>query len=299
MGPPADPPGGTPECPDDKNREGCRCDTIDEKVACWPGKRVNRNRGICEDGETTCLAYDEFGGRWGPCEGAILPVEGVRLGAEACRCFSEGTWALDNVSPCFVNGGTETYAVSTVLVCAGTDTSCTTDAECGGAAGSCVPDCPSLEAIGLSGETRSPRPPTVPWSANTLKVDCTGRFELCYTLKAGDVAAPSTSDCTIAQICTYEVWYAEVNAVQSLPALLGWITDDPSEQACAAQFVANGGYSELSVRGLSIECDPIDDGAGNFVVFQRNGFCPLDCDEPDRADDEDCQNCSRMGSGDF
>src|SRR5690606_18091901 len=28
MGPLPDPPGGTPECPDDRNREGCRCETI-------------------------------------------------------------------------------------------------------------------------------------------------------------------------------------------------------------------------------------------------------------------------------
>src|SRR5690606_25510601 len=70
-GPPPVPPGGTPECPDDKNREGCRCDAIGESAACWPGLRVNRNRGICRDGTTQCIPYDEFTGVWGPCNGYV------------------------------------------------------------------------------------------------------------------------------------------------------------------------------------------------------------------------------------
>jgi hypothetical protein len=53
--PPPKPPGGTPDCPDDKNRQGCPCTTLGEKRACWPGLRANRGLGICRDGETTCV----------------------------------------------------------------------------------------------------------------------------------------------------------------------------------------------------------------------------------------------------
>ncbi|MCZ7687267.1 MAG: hypothetical protein M5U28_54440 [Sandaracinaceae bacterium] len=99
MGPLPDPPGGTPECPDDRNREGCRCPTVGETAPCWPGRRVNRNRGICRDGTTTCVPYDEFTGVWGPCTGYVAPVEGATRGAGACRCFSAGRWQIDNLSP--------------------------------------------------------------------------------------------------------------------------------------------------------------------------------------------------------
>ena len=52
-------PGGTPECPDDKNREGCPCSLHGATAPCWPGLRVDRNRGICQDGVTTCLYFVE------------------------------------------------------------------------------------------------------------------------------------------------------------------------------------------------------------------------------------------------
>ena len=94
--PPATP-GGTPECPDDKNREGCRCEAMGESAPCWPGLRANRDRGICQDGVTTCQPFDEFTGVWGPCVGAVLPVEGERLGPQSCRCFSNGRWEIDNL----------------------------------------------------------------------------------------------------------------------------------------------------------------------------------------------------------
>ena len=62
-------PGGTPDCPDDKNREGCTCPAVGKTAACWPGFRKNRNRGICHDGQTTCTAVGENQGQWGPCVG--------------------------------------------------------------------------------------------------------------------------------------------------------------------------------------------------------------------------------------
>src|SRR5437016_5172716 len=38
--PPPPIPGGTIDCPDDKNREGCPCPTLGMTAACWPGLRV-------------------------------------------------------------------------------------------------------------------------------------------------------------------------------------------------------------------------------------------------------------------
>jgi hypothetical protein len=60
MLPPPPIPGGTPECPDDKNRQGCPCTTVGEQRACWPGLRQNRNLGICRDGVTTCMRVGEL-----------------------------------------------------------------------------------------------------------------------------------------------------------------------------------------------------------------------------------------------
>lgn len=77
-------PGGTAACPDDLTREGCPCTTIGEMHSCWPGLRVNRNRGLCHDGMTRCEPYDELGGRWGACEGYTLPDPAVRLGPASC-----------------------------------------------------------------------------------------------------------------------------------------------------------------------------------------------------------------------
>ncbi|MGE0784175.1 MAG: hypothetical protein AB7S26_00705 [Sandaracinaceae bacterium] len=263
----ADPPGGTPECPDDKNREGCPCNDIGETAACWPGLRVNRNRGICRDGMTTCNPFDEFRGTWGPCVGAVLPVDGATRGPQACRCFSAGRWELDNLSPCFATyspGGI--YAVST------------------------HPDtgmCPSLS-------TPPPTPPSSIWTADRLTVDCEGRFNLCYTLKAGSADAPSPSDCTVSRVCTGDFWYMTRDVVQELPPLPSWVGTD---QACAAQFAASGGYGEMSVLGLSVECDAIDDGSGAEYVFNRVQYCPLSCSMTPTA--PECMNCMRGGSGMF
>lgn len=266
MGPPVDPPGGTPECPDDKNREGCRCDTLGEMAPCWPGLRVNRNRGICRDGVTTCDPLDEFTGRWGPCVGYVLPVEGEALGPPACRCFSVGRWEIDNLSPCFATfspGGT--YAVST------------------------HPDtgmCPSIS-------TPPPTPPSSIWSRDRLTVDCEGRFELCYTIKVGDADAPSPADCTVARSCTGSFWYMTRDVIQELPDLPSWVGTDT---ACAAQFVDRGGYGEMSVLGLSVECDPIDEGGAEYV-FNRISYCPFRCNSDPTG--PGCAGCEMGGSGSF
>src|SRR5262245_18898488 len=67
---------------------------------CWPGARANRNLGICKDGTTQCQPTQEGRSVWGPCEGYVLPVQGA-TGAQACQCFSSGTWSLENTAPCF------------------------------------------------------------------------------------------------------------------------------------------------------------------------------------------------------
>lgn len=276
MGPDPEVPGGTPECPDDKNREGCRCDTPGETASCWPGLRVNRNRGICHDGVTTCQAYDEFSGVWGPCEGAVLPVEGVTLGPQACECFSQGRWAIQNLSPCFVDyGGGAYYAVSTFVGSSG-------NAQCPTSLSSTPPPAPE---------------PGVAWSGDSLTVDCAGRFNLCYTLRAGDFAAPSSSDCVVARVCTGDVWYPEAGAELVLPDLDGWSSSD---SACATQFATTGGYGEMSVIGRSIECEEIDDGSGGEYVFNRVNYCPLACSTGgDVPDGVDCTACMMGGSGSF
>lgn len=259
-------PGGTPECPDDKNREGCACSPVGSTAPCWPGLRANRDRGICRDGTTTCLPFDEFTGAWGPCEGAILPVPGVTRGAQACNCFSRGRWEIDNTSPCFVTyspGGT--YAVSTDP----------TSGRC-----PMIPDTP-------------PPPAPAIWSANRLVVDCAGQFRLCYTVKAGNPMAPSPTDCVVGQACT-EGYYPTPYTEQELPALPGWASPDGT---CATTFLAVGGYGEMTVEGLSIECEAIDDGMMEPFVFNRVPYCPVHC--ADMPDTEECRMCRMGGSGDF
>ncbi len=270
--PPWDPPGGTPECPDDKNREGCPCDNVGETAPCWPGLRADRDKGICHDGTTECIVVDEVKQQWGPCVGYQLPVPGATEGAAACNCFSYGRWEIDNLSPCFVTySGGQTYAVSTFMV-GGGNASCPTSIS--------------------STPPPAPQPGQV-WATNRLTVDCAGEFQLCYTLKAGDVANPLATDCVLAQSCV-DFWYDQPGVAMELPPLPSWSSPDT---ACAAAFANQGGYGEMSVVGTSIECEPIDDGAGNSYVFNRVGYCSLACN--DNPTLPGCENCSIGGSGSF
>ncbi|HMR76884.1 MAG TPA: hypothetical protein PKD61_17315, partial [Polyangiaceae bacterium] len=115
-------PGGTPECPDDKNLKGCPCSAEGQTAACWPGKRKNRNRGLCKDGTTTCTRTGELNLVWGDCQGyqgvappTFEPAPGA-TGAAACKCFSGGYWDVKNTSPCFyTQGATVVGGVSTIL----------------------------------------------------------------------------------------------------------------------------------------------------------------------------------------
>lgn len=271
MGPSPMPPGGTPECPDDLVREGCPCTNIGETRSCWPGLRVNRNRGICRDGMTRCEMYDELGGRWSACDGYVLPRAGARLGPDSCQCFSQGQWEITNLSPCFITyPGGQVYAVSTYIDGMG------------------HAQCPAMPG----GPPPMPQPGTN-FSTNFLTVDCTGRFRLCFTIKAGDPAHPMASDCTVSQSCT-EGWYATPGARQAMPPLPAWVSSDP---ACAGRFTMNGGYGEMTVVGLSSECQSIDNGSGQPYAFLRVPYCPTRCSSMPSL--PECAMCRNGGSGRF
>ncbi|MFI5301624.1 MAG: hypothetical protein ACHREM_26340, partial [Polyangiales bacterium] len=91
---------GTPECPSDKNLPGCPCTTEGTTAPCWTGTRATRDHGTCHDGTTTCARTGEVGLAWGDCTGEQLPTG--TTGKAACTCFSGGTWAISNLSPCFM-----------------------------------------------------------------------------------------------------------------------------------------------------------------------------------------------------
>ncbi len=266
------PPGGTPDCPDDKNREGCPCTTPGMMAPCWPGLRANRGLGICKDGTTTCIMENEFTKVWGPCVGYVLPEPGATQGAAACKCFSGGQWAIANLSPCFImysTGGT--YAVSTYIDSTG------------------MAQCPQNP-----GNTPPPMPqPGTTWSTDTLKVDCAGHYKLCYTLKAGSAADAGPNDCVVASVCS-EADYTMPNMVQPFPDLPAWVGTDPT---CAAQFATSGGYGEMSVIGLSVRCDVVDNGMGAPYVFNKVQYCPLSCNT--NPSGPGCMNCMQGGSGMF
>ncbi len=264
-------PGGTPECPDDKNRQGCACPTVGAQAPCWPGLRANRNLGACRDGTTTCTQTGEFGSVWGACMGYVVPTPGA-TGAAACNCFSQGQWFLANVSPCFIRqtaGGPVTGSVSTYIDDAG------------------VARCPNPITTPLMPQ------PGKTFTSNTLRVDCAGQFRLCYELKAGNGSAPSPSDCSLAKVCT-EGAYPDAGATQAFPDLPSWVATNP---ACAAAFANDGGYGEMTVQGLSVRCDEVNDGDGGPKVFNRVTYCPLSCNSNPTG--PGCANCMQGGSGSF
>ena len=264
MIPPPMIPGGTPECPDDKNREGCPCAKEGLTASCWPGLRVNRNLGVCMDGMTTCQSFGEVGLAWGPCKGYVLPVEGA-AGREACKCFSGGTWKIDNLSPCFYDSGGGPGS--------------------GGAASTVVQNGKAMCVQHMGGGPLMK--PNQPWSTDTVTVDCQGRFKLCYTLKAGDVEKPDPNDCVLAEACV-EADYTMVGVPQPFPVLPAWVSNN---SACAKKFATVAGYGEMSVDGISVLCDQVK------KVFLRVGYCPLSCNQ--MPNDPKCQKCMQGGSGNF
>jgi hypothetical protein len=237
------PPGGTLDCPDDKNLPGCPCPTVGMTAACWPGLRANRGLGICKDGMTTCTQLSETVAGWGPCQGAVLPIPNATDGAGACRCFSHGLWNIENVSPCLVgNGTTTTMAWSTSPA-------------------------PSPQPPGCSGTP--PAAGTI-WSTDQVTADCEGTFTLCFTIKAFTKLTPSPTpqagDCVISQTCVKSD-YTQVNMPQNWPSLPSWVAPG-SASSCVMQFATTGGYAEMSVKGETVTCDMIPDH-----VFQTVTYC--------------------------
>ncbi len=79
-----------------------------------------------------------------------------------------------------------------------------------------------------------------------------------------------------------------------MPDLPGWSSTSTS---CATAFATTGGYGEMSVVGLSVLCDKVDDGSGNPYVFNRVQYCPLACNTTPTG--PGCQGCGQGGSGGF
>jgi hypothetical protein len=267
---PPEEPGGTASCPDDKNREGCPCPEVGMQAACWPGKRIHRNHGVCRDGQTVCTQSAEFGRIWGPCEGYVLPAEGALAGPEACGCFSSGTWNIENMVPCILRAPSgKTYLYSS---------------KPGGEFADCganVPEPPPL--------------PDADWSENSLQVDCAGQLELCFRIRAGDIEHVTPDDCVVMEHCV-DVWYPQAGVVQLLPPIPAWTSSDAG---CAARFDPSRGigYAEMSVLGQTIECGVIDDGNGQPYVFLRTKYCAPECGlTPDAPE---CSSCGVGASGMF
>jgi hypothetical protein len=258
---------GSADCPSDKNREGCPCDKVGEKRACWPGKRVHRMRGRCKDGTATCGANTEFGSRWGPCQDYVLPVEGATQGPDACGCFSNGKWVLNNLVPCVYQDDKNIYVYSSKPTEKGY--------EC--------------EPVSMT----PPPAPAADWASSTLNVDCAGQYKLCYTMKAGRVADPKSDDCVLMQQCI-DVWYGDESQDVKLPNLRGWTAKD---LGCAREFIEQGGYGEMSVQGKSADCEAVDDGKGKAYVFKRTSYCLPSCAMTPNL--PECMGCATGGSGQF
>lgn len=273
-------PGGTEQCPDDKNKPGCGCNVPGQTAACWTGLRANRKLGVCKDGVTTCQQVTETTYAWGPCEGQVLPSPGVTKGKAACKCFSEGQWKINNLSPCFVYFGQTQDATNTYGVATFVDPADGNKAKC-----PCTgPDC-----------AQPPVPKTGVWSQNSLNVDCAGRFKLCYELKAGKFDDPKATDCSIAKVCT-EGDYPKEGVDTPFPDLPSWSS---TNTACNYKWDTEGGYGEMTVVGLSVRCDAIDDGNGQPYVFNRVKYCPAKCRNGQNPNDPECQGCQQGGSGTF
>lgn len=270
------PPGGTEQCPDDKNLPGCGCNKVGEKAKCWTGLRKHRGLGVCKDGETTCIQKNETESVWGPCVGEVLPTPGATKGAAACGCFSAGQWNIENLTPC------------TYKFCSPACQFATTSAyQDGTGASQC-------------GSTNPPTQPTQDWSKDTLKVDCAGHFKLCLRIRAGVFETPSPNDCILGEVCT-EDDYKVANVVQPWKNLPGWLGKD---SACSQKWFetpdnVSPGYAEMIVKGQSVRCDPIDDGNGGDLIFNRVKYCPQSCNDPANAKTPECVACQQAGSGSF
>lgn len=271
--------GSDPYCPADRNLQGCNCPTPGMTAPCWTGPRSARGRGSCMDGTTTCTGEEIP--TWGPCVGEVDPDPAATRGPATCNCFSMGTWTIANLEPCFwtdASGATVQGATSSVV--SGTTVSCGT-------------------------QTGTPfTPPGPTWSTDTLRVDCGGRFHICYRLRAFSSPAAGMSmtvaptDCVMAEPCVDAVVPPSTTPMDvALPPLPGWATTTASATACAQAFVTNGGYAEMVVSGTSYECQDFAQGMSTGYVFNRVNYCPLACSNP--SPPASCAMCTNGSSGNF
>ena len=270
---------GSEECPDDKNKPGCGCATAGETAPCWEGFRRHRGLGICTDGVATCQRKSETLNVWGECVGQVLPKVGGK-GAEACSCFSAGTWNIANTSPCLYRDGAGTFSAFSTIGDNG------------------------------SGCTGNGVPNTANWSSDTLQVDCEGTFKLCFKVRAGDFKNPKADDCVLGEACV-DTFYSKRKELQKLADLPAWTGKN---SACAKKWedptvtppTQSPGYGEMIVKGESITCDKIDDGSGGDFVFHRVQYCPRVC-RPGNSESaggyqpnlQACKDCQLAGTGDF
>lgn len=268
--------GGTEECPDDKNKPGCGCNTPGETAPCWTGLRKHRNLGVCKDGVATCNVKNETLNVWSECVGQVLPVPDGK-GSEACSCFSVGTWKIDNTSPCnYSPDGVNYWSYSTVPTAA--EAGCTTAA-------------PVAQGTLPNGD----------WSTNRLTVDCAGQYKLCFRIRAGVYENPSPTDCILGETCV-DANYLEANKEQELPPLKAWFGND---SACSKKWEkdtptnVSPGYGEMIVKGQTVRCESVDDGAGQDFVFHRVKYCPNDCRKAENANLDICKDCQLKGTGQF
>ena len=59
------------------------------------------------------------------------------------------------------------------------------------------------------------------------------------------------------------------------------------------------GYGEMIVKGQTVRCDAIDDGAGQDFVFHRVQYCARTCRNPANANNPECVQCQLAGKGSF
>lgn len=236
------------------------------------------------DGTTTCTGEEIP--VWGPCVGEIDPDPAVTRGPATCNCFSMGTWTIANTSPCFIFTDTNYTTVSgaTSSVLSGTSVSCGTPAT-------------------------PLRPPAPTWSTDSLRVDCGGTFHVCYRLRAFATAAAAMShtvapgDCVMAEPCVDAIVPPGSSATDvTLPPIPGWATSTPAQNACAQEFVNNGGYAEMVVSGTSYECQDFAQGMSTGFVFNRVDYCPAACSNPTipvGSRPAICAMCGNGSSGSF
>ena len=226
---------------------------------------------------TTCQQKSENTYAWGPCEGQVLPDPNATKGAPACKCFSLGQWKIANLSPCTAtydpgDGSGVQYASVSTLISTG--------------------KCPQF--------TGPATKPTEEWSTDTLKVDCAGTFKLKYRIRAGSFEAPNAAtDCIVGEVELPEAYYPTPNVEMTWPNLPAWLGGD---KACSEKWAKTAagvspGYGEMIVKGESVLCDKIDDGAGNEFVFNRIKYCPTSCNADPST--PECVACQQSGSGQF